>query len=149
MTLKIDSIDERIVNELSKDSKMTLRRLAKKLGISAVTAMNRIKALEKEGIIRNYTIKVDYEKLGYGTHVIIEVKISKGKLFDLEKKIANSPNVYAVYDSTGQFDATVIGRFKSTRAMDAFLKKIQTFDFVEGTHTKLVLNTIKEENIKL
>ncbi len=111
--------------------------------------MNRIKKLEKEGIIERNIAKINYEKLGYGTHVIIEVKISKGKLFELEKKIASSPNVYAVYDTTGEYDATIIAKFTSTRAMDSFLKKIQTYDFIQKTNTKLVLNTIKENQIKL
>ena len=147
--MKIDSVDERIINELVADSKITLRKLAEKLGISFVTVMNRVRKLEKEKIIRNYTAKIDFGKLGYEISVIIEVRISKGKLFELEKRIAMSPNIYAVYDTTGEFDATVIGRFKSTRAMDSFLKKIQTFDFVERTNTKLVLNTIKEDQIKI
>jgi Lrp/AsnC family transcriptional regulator for asnA, asnC and gidA len=54
-----------------------------------------------------------------------------------------------VYDTTGGFDAIVIGRFRSTRAMDSLLKKLQTFDFVERTNTKLILNTVKEDQIRL
>lgn len=147
--MKLDEYDEKIINELIEHSKIPLRKLATKLNISFVTILNRIKKLEKEGIIQKYTSKINYEKLGYGVHVIIEMRISKGKLLELENKIAKSPNVYAVYDTTGEYDATVIARFKSTRLMDDFLKKVQTFDFVERTNTKLVLNTVKEEQIKL
>jgi len=147
--MKIDKYDERIINELLDNAKMPLRELANRIKLSFVTVMNRIKKLEKEKIIEKYEAKVDYDKLGYGTHALIEVKIAKGKLFDLEKKIARSQNVYAVYDTTGEFDATIIGRFRSTREMDNFLKHIQTFDFVERTNTKLILNTIKEEQMKV
>lgn len=147
--MKTDKHDEKILNELIENNKIPLRKLSKKLNVSFVTVMNRIKKLEKEGVIEKYASKINYEKLGYGTHVIIEIKISKGKLFELEKRIASSDNVYSVYDTTGEYDATIIAKFKSTRAMDNFLKKIQTFDFVEKTNTKLVLNTIKEDQIKL
>ncbi len=143
--MKIDSINEKIINELVRNSKVTIRELGTKLGISFVTAMNRIRRLEKEGIIEKYTAMINYEKLGYGTNAIIEVRISKGKLFELEKRISMSPNIHAVYDTTGEFDALVIGKFKSTRALDNLLKRIQTFDFVERTNTKLILNTIKED----
>ncbi len=147
--MKIDETDRKIINAFSADSKVTLRKLAQKIGVSFVTVMNRVKRLEKEGVIRAYTAKIDYEKLGYDTHVIIDVRISKGKLFELEKKIAMVSNIYAVYDTTGGSDATVIGRFRSTKALDSFLKTIQTYDFVEKTTTKLVLNTIKESQVRL
>jgi Lrp/AsnC family transcriptional regulator for asnA, asnC and gidA len=123
--------------------------LASKVCTSFVTVMNRIKKLEKESIIKKYSTKIDFDKLGYDTHVLIEIRIAKGKLFELEKRIARNPNVYAVYDTTGEYDATVLAKFTSTRAMDNFLKKIQTFDFVERTNTKLVLNTIKEEQVSI
>ncbi len=147
--MKIDKIDEQILDELIINAKIPLRELASKLKVSFVTVMNRIKKLEKEGVIKGYSAKLNYEKMGYGVHVLIEIRIAKGKLFELEKKIARNPSVYAVYDSTGEYDATIFAKFKSTRAMDNFLKKIQTYDFVERTNTKLVLNTIKEGQIRL
>jgi len=147
--MKIDKLDEKIINELTENGKIPLRKLAGKLKVSFVTVMNRIKHLEKEGVIEKYIAKINYEKLGYDVHVLIDVRIAKGKLFELEKKIAHHPNIYLVYDTTGGFDCTVIGLFKSTRIMDNFLKKIQTYDFVERTNTKLILNTIKEEQIKI
>lgn len=147
--MKIDKTDEKIINELIGNAKIPLREIASKLKISFVTVMNRIKKLGKEGIIKQYSAKINYDKLGYGVNVLIEIRIAKGKLFELEKKIASSPNVYAVYDTTGEYDATVLAKFKTTAAMDKFLKLIQTFDFVERTNTKLVLNTIKEEQIKI
>lgn len=147
--MKIDYIDHNILNELKQDAKIPLRKLAVRLQISFVTVMNRIKRLEKEGIISNYVTKINYEKLGFDIHVLIEIRISKGKLLELEKKIASSPFVYAVYDTTGEYDATILARFKSTRSMDTFLKKVQTFDFVERTNTKIVLNTVKEGQVEL
>src|SRR3989338_5766362 len=109
--------------------------------------MNNIKKLEKEGVIKGYTAKLDYEKSGYDIEVMIEIRISKGRLFDVEKKIAVHPNVFAVYDVTGAFDAVVLARFPTRRQMDTFLKKLQTYEFVERTETKLILNAIKEESI--
>lgn len=145
----IDMIDEKILNALLTNAKMPLRDLAKTVGVSFVTVMNRIKRLEQEKIIRGYIPLVDYEKLGHGIHVLIDIQIAKGKLIELEKKIAQHPNVCAVYDTTGNFDAALFAKFKSTREMDAFLKKIQTYDFVERTNTRLILHTMKETQIRL
>jgi DNA-binding Lrp family transcriptional regulator len=145
----LDETDRKILNTIVENSKLSLREIAKKADISVATAMHRIKHMEKEKIIKKYTTKLDYEKIGYDVEVAVEIKISKGKLFEVEKKIAVHPNIFAVYDMTGAFDCLVLARFPSRRKMDMFLKKIQTFDFVERTETKLILNTIKEENIGL
>ena len=143
----LDELDKEIINSLLIDSRLSYRKLAKKLKVAVATVMHRVNKLEKENIIRKYTSKIDYEKLGYDIEVLIDIKISKGKLFLVEKKIASNPNVFAVYDTTGADDAVILARFKNRRMMDNFLKKIQTYDFVERTHTKLILNTIKEDQM--
>lgn len=147
--MEIDKKDQDILNVLINDSRLSYRKIAKKVNLSAATVLNRIKRLEKENIIKGYSAILDYEKLGYDVWVIIQIRISKGKLFDVEQKIAIHPNVSIVYDHTGDFDATIVAKFKSRKLMDNFLKKIQTYDFVERTETKLILNTLKEDQIKL
>ena len=147
--MQLEATDKKILNILVDNSRLSLRKIAKKADVSVATVMHHIKKLEKEGIIKKYTTKLDYEKTGYDVEVIIEIRISKGKLFEVEKKIAMHPNVFAVYDITGAFDALVLARFPTRRRMDNFLKKLQTYEFVERTETKLILNTIKEENIEV
>lgn len=143
----LSDADKKITNVLIENSRLSLRQVAKKSKVSVATAMHHMKRLEKEGIIKKYSAELDYEKAGYDVEVIIEVRISKGRLFEVEKKIASNPNVFAVYDITGSFDAVILARFPTRRLMDNFLKKLQTYEFVERTETKLILNTIKEENI--
>ncbi|MBI4452098.1 Lrp/AsnC family transcriptional regulator [Candidatus Woesearchaeota archaeon] len=147
--MELEEIDRKILNVLVDDSRLSLRQIAAKIGVSVATVMHHIDKLEKESIVKNYTARLNYEKIGYDIEVIIEVRISKGRLLDVEKKIAVHPNVFAVYDVTGAFDAIILARFKTRRQMDNFLKKIQTYEFVERTETKLVLQTIKEDNIKV
>ena len=147
--MKLEETDKRILNVLVENSRLSLRQVAKRTNISVATAMHHIDKMEKDGIIKNYSAKLDYEKIGYDIEVVIEIRISKGKLLEMEKKIAIHPNVFAVYDVTGTFDAIIMARFPTRRQMDNFLKKIQTYEFVERTETKLILKTIKEENLKV
>jgi DNA-binding Lrp family transcriptional regulator len=147
--MKIDEIDRKILNVLLENSRLSYREIAKKAGVSVVTIMKRVKELEKQKVIKSYTAELDYELLGFDVSAVIKMRISKGMLFEVEKKIAVDPHVFAVYDVTGDFDSIIIAKFKSRRAMDSFLKKIQTYEFVERTETVLVLNTIKEKNIKV
>jgi DNA-binding Lrp family transcriptional regulator len=145
----ITDTDRKILNVMLDNSRLSLREIAKKTGVSVATAMNHVKSLEKRGVIKKYSAHLDYDKIGYVVEVLIEVRILKGRLMEMEKKIATHPNVFAVYDITGSFDAVILARFKSTRQMDNFLKKIQSYEFVERTETKLVLKTIKEGAISL
>src|SRR3990167_37824 len=143
----LDENDKKIIEILTENSRLSYRQIAKKLALSVATVMNRVKKLENEKIIKKYSALLDYEKLGFDIDVIIDVRISKGKLLEVESVIAKNPNVFAVYDVTGAFDAVILARFPNRRKMDSFLKKIQAFDFVERTETKLILNTIKEEQL--
>jgi Lrp/AsnC family transcriptional regulator, regulator for asnA, asnC and gidA len=147
--MKIDEKDKSIINALIDDSRLSYRQLAKKSGVSVATVMNRLKRLEQEKVVQSYSAVVDYEKIGYDIDVLISIRVSKGKLFQVENKIATNPSVLSVFDITGDFDSLVIARFKNRRALDAFLKHIQTYDFVEKTQTVLILNTIKNAQMKI
>lgn len=145
--MELENTDKKILNVIIENSRLSLRQIAKKIGVSVATVMHHLKKLEKEKVIEKYSSKIDYEKIGYDIEVLIEMRISKGRLFDVEKKIAAHPNVFAIYDITGAFDAAILARFENRRQMDNFLKKIQTYEFVERTETKLILKTVKEDNI--
>ena len=145
----IDNLDNKILNILIENSRLSYRKIAKKLKTSVATIMNHVNKLEEQGIINRYTADLDYYKLGYDIKVIILLRISKGKLFEVEKKISKHKSVFAVYDVTGDYDAIILARFKSRKALDKFLKEIQSYDFVERTHTSFILNTMKENQPKL
>ncbi len=145
----IDAVDAAILNSLIDDARLSFRAVAKAVGIAPATAQSRIRRLERAGVITKYTVGIKYSLIGYDMQVIIDLRISKGKLYEVERKIKSHPNVFAVYDNTGPFDATVIAKFQSRAALDRFLKEVQTYDFVERTETKLLLSTIKEHPIHL
>jgi DNA-binding Lrp family transcriptional regulator len=146
---ELDRTDKAVLNAILEDSRLSYRKIAKTAKVSVATVMHRIKALEEKGIIKKYTAALDYEKLGYEFNIMIQVRVSKGKLFMVESKIASNPNVHAVYDVTGSFDAIVVAKFRNRKAMDSFIKLIQTYDFVERTETMLILNELKEAPINI
>ena len=102
--------------------------------------------MEEESVIKSYGIQIDYEKIGYNIIAIIELTISKGKMLDVEKKIAQIPNVFGVYDITGTYDALILARFKTRDGLSSMIKEIHTLQYVERTNTHIVLNVIKEKS---
>ncbi len=140
-------LDIDILKKLTSDSRISLRQLAKELGNkSPVTIKNHIEGLEEKEIIKNYGAQIDFEKIGYDIIALIELTISKGKMLEVEEDIAENPNIFAVYDITGEFDALILARFQNREDLSKMIKKIHTSPYVERTNTHIVLNVIKENS---
>ena len=104
-----------------------------------------MKRLESEGIILGYAPLLDEKKLGYDVLAVIGIRISKGKLLEVQRKIAREDKVVEVYDVTGEYDSVIIARFRNTKELDAFIKKLVAMENVDRTYTQVVLNVVKQE----
>jgi DNA-binding Lrp family transcriptional regulator len=143
--LNIDEVDRRILQQLRTDCRMSYREIAKKAKISVGTALNRIRRMEKAGVILGYSARVDSEKVGYDLTGIAEITVSKGKLIEMEEMISKLPNTCAVYDVTGLTDAIVIAKFHNREELSKFTKTLLSLPFINRTNTQVVLTTIKED----
>lgn len=143
--VELDDLDRRILCELLVDSKRSYRALARRLDVAVTTVINRIQRMEESGIITGYTIRIDYEKLGYELTVVTEITVSKGKLLEMEREIAKIPSVCAVYDVTGLTDAMAVAKFKNRKELSNFTKGLLSMPFIERTNTHVVLTTVKED----
>lgn len=142
---ELDEIDKNVLRELLTDSRRSYREIAKNIGVSTATVINHIQRLESADVIKDYSVILDYERLGYELTVITELIVSKGKLLEVQKEIAKLPYVCGVYDITGQTDSMVVAKFKSRSDLSEFTKKLLSMDYVERTNTHVVLNTVKED----
>jgi len=141
----LDEIDRKLLRELLTDSKRSYRELASAIGVSAATVINHVRRLESAGVIKDYSARLDHERLGYELTVVTEIVVSKGKLLETDEEIAKIPNVCAVYDITGQTDAMVVAKFKSRNKLSDFTKALLAMPYVERTNTHVVLTTVKED----
>ncbi len=146
----IENVDLQIINLLQEDCRLSFNKIASKLGISAGTAFNHIKSLEKKGVLKSYAVIVDSSKLGYSLTVIVLIQVEGGHLIDVENEIANTANVIAVYDITGDYNAVVIAKFKDGADLNTFIKNLLATPHVRRTVTNVALSVIKEDfRIKL
>ncbi len=141
----LDDLDYKILIELVKDGRASFRKIAEKIGVSVSTIVSRVEALEKNGVIKGYTALIDPLKIGYNLSAVIHVRIRHGKLLEVQRLIASYPNVYGVYDVTGESDSVILARFKSREELSTFIKTLLANEYVERTITYIVLDTIKEE----
>ncbi|NDF33340.1 MAG: Lrp/AsnC family transcriptional regulator [Euryarchaeota archaeon] len=140
----LDDTDRRIIEVLERDARTSLRGIAEEVGVSLGTVSNRVKKLEDNEVIKDYRVILDSEKVGWNLNVVIGLRIQKGRLIEIQEKIARDNRVYGVYDVTGEFDSMVIARAVDRSDLDDLSKNVLSMDGVVRSVTHLVLNTVKE-----
>jgi Lrp/AsnC family transcriptional regulator for asnA, asnC and gidA len=141
----IDPLDRAILQELNIDARRSHREIAARLKVSATTIGSRIARLERDQVVLGYVPLIDDERLGWDLWATIAIRISKGRLREVEERLARDPRAYAIYDVTGDYDALVIGRFRDRRDLDRFVKHALQDPHIERTNTQVVLNRVKED----
>ena len=141
----LDPADKIILRELLSDSRKSIRRISRKIGIPSSTIYDRIKKLEKNGIILKYTAVLDEKKLGYTVKALILINVDGKKIREVEEEIARNPNVQVVLDITGEFDIAVIAVFRSIEELDRFVKSLLKMPAIRQTRTSIAFRTIKQE----
>jgi DNA-binding Lrp family transcriptional regulator len=144
-TTTLDELDRAVIQELNVDARRSHREIAHRLHVSPTTVSTRIQRLEHDEVIRGYVPLLDDERLGWEFTATIGIRISKGRLREVEERLARDPRVYALYDVTGDFDALLLGRFRDRRDLDRFVKRALQDPHIERTNTQVVLNRVKED----
>lgn len=103
----VDTIDLQILRLLALDSRASQRALARALGMSAPAIGERIARLERLGVIRNYTITVDWARLGYSMEVFLDIlAVTGADIGELIRELIALPEVVSVDSVSGAFDLT-------------------------------------------
>jgi len=139
-----DKTDVKILKVITENSRLSYRKIAKKIEVSTLTVLSRMKKMEESGVIKGYSTLIDHAKLGFGMTVIIEVKTTKGHSV-LRDQLKKLENVYGIWGITGKNDLMILAKFADTDMLSKFTKKIFAFPNIEGLETHLVLDTIKED----
>lgn len=147
--MALDNIDRSIIEELERDSRTSQRKLASKIGVAQGTITNRMQRLEKEGVIKGYGVRLDAESVGWGMTIMAGLRIEKGRMIEVQEKISSDPRVFTVYDTTGDWDSMVLARVKDRSDLDDLTKSVFTLEGVVRSFTHVVLNTVKEDGVRL
>ncbi len=153
MSGKLDEKDSAILMLVQKDSKLTAKQIAKKVGAPITTVFAKMKRMEDQGIIRQYRAIVAAEKLSAGTAAFILASVSyRAKADDVPvsqrhvaEEIARFPEVQEVHIITGDWDLLVKLRAKDVDAVGKFVvDKLRLIKGLEKTLTCMVFETVKE-----
>ena len=148
MSYKLDDKDKKIVEVLKDFGDFTTRKISKKTLLPITTVHNRIKKLKKEGIIKKFTIELDYSKIDKGFMVYILVKVNlpllkqkKKTQYDLAKEIRKFYFVERADIVSGGADIVAIIRVKNVEEFDKILlSKLQLVEGVDNTQSLIVIH---------
>ncbi|AWR98861.1 AsnC family transcriptional regulator [Metallosphaera hakonensis JCM 8857 = DSM 7519] len=141
----LDNVDRKILNILQKDSRTPFSRLAKMLDLSESTIHMRVKRLVKEGVIKNFGIEIDLDRIGLNVLAFILIKAEPKKYEDILRKLEEMKEIYDIYDVTGEYYALLKVRVRSREDLAKVLDYIGKLEGVTSTYTMVALRTIKEK----
>ena len=105
--MKLDKIDLRLLEALQRDSSLSQRALAERVGLSQNACWRRLKALDEAGVIRNRTIVLDRRKLGLGLVVFVMLRTrhhSTEWLDSFRNHVAGVEDVIDFFRISGDYD---------------------------------------------
>lgn len=110
---KLDEVDMKILGSLYQDASVSIPSLSKDLGLNLSVTYSRIKRLSKRQIIRQFTIIVDEDRLGYPASAIVGLNLDPKQRDQALTEIAKLDTVRTIQEVTGRFDAFVTLRART------------------------------------
>lgn len=124
--MQLDAIDRRILRELRNDGRLSNAKLAERVGLSPTPCWNRVRALEKSGVIEGYTALLNSKALGFPDVVIIEVTLDKHDERTLERfgqALVDLPEVTEAFLVSGEYDYLIKVSVAGTEGYEDFLRR--------------------------
>jgi Lrp/AsnC family leucine-responsive transcriptional regulator len=146
--LKLDSIDRRILKELQADGRMSYTDLAPKVGLTTSPCLERVRRLERAGVIKGYTAVIEPRAVGTGLLVFIELSLTytSPEIFaDFKRAILRQPEILECHLVSGDFDYLVKARIPDMHAHRALLGElVRHLPGVRNSKTLVVMEEVKE-----
>lgn len=142
-----DQLDRAILEELQANGRISVADLARRVYLSPPAVFQRIKRLERAGIIRQYVALLDREQAGLDVLCFIRLSFqnhSREQMAQVQAQIAAQTEVLECYHTAGAFDLQIKAALPDNRALERFIsERLMALPGIEKIETSVVLNEIK------
>lgn len=142
--IKLDPTDIKILEIVQQDARITTKALADQLNLSTTPVFERVKRLEREGLIKKYVALVDNKLLGLRLIAFISISLTKHSRSYLEKfvnEVSQYPEVMECYHIAGNFDFMLKVVVKNMEVYETFiLTKLSTIANLGQVQSSFVLS---------
>lgn len=145
---ELDKIDRKILGILQQDARISVTDLAEQVGLSVTPCGERIKRLEKEGVILGYHARLDPQALELSLLVFVEIKLSakSGVIFEnFKREIIKLPSIQECHLVSGEFDYLIKARISKMSDYRKLLGEILlTLPGAQESKSYIVMEEVKE-----
>lgn len=136
----LDAHDRRLLSLLREDARLPTAAIARELGVARTTVVQRLKRLERDGIVGGYTVRMSARMQANTLRVQVLLSIDAKKGDAVIGGLRSIPQVRAAYAISGVFDVLAFVECESTHEIDQVLDAIGTLPGVQRTQSSLVLS---------
>jgi Lrp/AsnC family leucine-responsive transcriptional regulator len=149
--MNLDKTDLKILKILQLNGRITNLELSQTIGLSPAPTLERVKKLEKSGIIKSYHAKVDENKLGIGIKALMLITLprhTESVVDKFKKQIAAIAEITDCYKVTGNADYILHVMVRDINAFEELVaRKIATIEEISQMQTMVILSKAKESNM--
>lgn len=143
----IDDFDKKILEFLQKNAKLTAKEMAFELALSQTPIYERIKKLERLGVIKEYVAILDADLVNKGLVVFMNLIMKehfRDKRINLAEKLVSFNELSECYQTSGKYDFILKLRFSNLKEYREFLlDKISLLDNISKIDSSIVLEEVK------
>lgn len=144
----LDNIDRMLLALLKEDTKRKYSELGEVVHLSPPAVHERVKKLERAGVIRKYTIEIDPEALGLTLQAFVRMHISRVPCEEIARTLQTFPEVVECFSSAGEESMLIKVQTRSSSLLEALLNHIRQMPGVARVQTSVILTThFQRENI--
>ncbi len=140
----MDKIDREIIRLLEDDARISFAEIGERVGLSKTPCWQRVRELERRGLIRGYRAELDAEGLGLRVHAFVHVTINAARHAEFEAAAASHPAVLQCFTTAGQADYLMHVLVGEIAQLDQLLRmEIRRMPGVQRLETTVCMKTIK------
>ncbi len=147
-TKQLDRIDRNILRQLQNNGRVSYVDLAAEVGLSTTPCLERVRRLEKDGVIKGYTAVLEPSYLEAGLLVFVEISLtyrSSTVFEDFKREVLKIPHVMECHLVSGDFDYLIKARISEMSAYRELLGELLlTLPNVDKSRSYIVMEEVKE-----
>lgn len=120
----LDEIDNRILEEIRENARLTYKEIGEHVGISRVSVKTRMDAMQEKGIIRGYHTVIDPTKGTDGIRFVLDLECLPEHYEEVAEALAKSSQIRQIYSVSGECRIHAVGFAPNTRTMEYFANSI-------------------------
>ena len=141
----LDGIDHRILASLEEDARQSFAQLGEQVGLSKTPCWQRVRDLERAGIIRGYRADIDSARLGLQVEAFVHVTLSSVQHVEFEAAVMRHPAILQCFTTAGQADYLMHVLAAGIAELDKLLRlEISQLPGVQRIETTVCMKTIKQ-----